>query len=306
MIHQSATWSASYSASTGVWNYNVNGLETYTITISGGPSPTTASGSLTYKLLVLGGNGYSPQYTFNVTAAATDSGVYSGGTWDQTAENTDTINASGFQWGTGLTTETYTYCQPYSSGSSGRPVTGMKEQTADYQVSYYYDNKSCLGSVESSGSYSDDYSGGGSGSSAGGITWSEDEDGGDSSWTCCSSRSFSAFSRTRALTLLAAQPQGRAAANCASAITWSRADLTDSGQVRGRGMVAAWNVAFVMGSTSCGIIASWQAGCNWHCNATQGAAGLKGRTFYQSGVVSASSVNQNLVTPRIDALIRRG
>ena len=86
------------------------------------------------------------------------------------------------QTGHGQTTATYAWSQPYSSGSSSQPVNGTQYESDVYQDSYNYGTASGVGQVESSGSESTSYAGGGYAySSSGGnaTTWMENENGSD-------------------------------------------------------------------------------------------------------------------------------
>ena len=158
----------------GGWCYDETQTWDYTIITSGGGSQTTASGSLSYVLLADGGTCWSDS-EFSVVASTTAGGTCAGGTWTQTTTNTDNIGSAGTASGSGTTISSYTYNQPYSSGTSSQPVSGNQQETCNDHVSYSYSNQSGLAMLESSGSFSTSYSGGGG---ASGTTWSESEHGG--------------------------------------------------------------------------------------------------------------------------------
>ncbi len=166
-------------------------------------SPVFAPGSVTFTLNALNDGSVDVpevQYDYTVTSTATASGQLpstsgrgaggegSSGTWTQTTTNYAAIDyfmGAATETGHGQTTASYACSQPYSSGSSSQPVTGTEYESDVYQDSYDYGTAGGVGQVESSGSESESYAGGGyaynSGSSAGGniTTWMESENGSD-------------------------------------------------------------------------------------------------------------------------------
>ena len=181
----SDTLQTTYASGSGAWTYDETQTWNYTIngapSASGGATPTTASGSLSYVLDAWGGNGWS-QYDFSVTASATAGGTCAGGAWTQTTTNSDSIDepasGAGSAWGSGKTTSSYSYSQPYSGGTSSQPVTGSQAQTCNDHVSYSYSTLTSSGTLESSGSFNTSYTGSGRGSVAPSGSWSENENGG--------------------------------------------------------------------------------------------------------------------------------
>ncbi len=107
------------------------------------------------------------QYDYTVTSTATASGQLpstsgrgaggeGSGTWTQSTTNYAAIGyfmGVATETGHGQTTATYTWSQPYSSGSSSQPVNGTQYESNVYQDSYNYGTAS---------SYSIPFSGGGS------------------------------------------------------------------------------------------------------------------------------------------------